>query len=48
MTLIEGTETWVRTLATRPDAERLLRIQSMLSEAKQRLHQRMHAHGMQH
>jgi hypothetical protein len=48
MTLIEGTETWVRTLATRPDAERLMRIQSMLSEAKQRLHQRMHQHGMQH
>ena len=48
MTLIEGSQTWVETLATRPDGERLDRIRKMLSEAKGRLHQRMHQHGIQH
>jgi hypothetical protein len=48
VTLIEGAQTWVETLATRPDAERLNRIRRMLSDAKERLHQRMHRHSFQH
>jgi hypothetical protein len=48
MTLIEGAQTWVETLATRPDAERLHRIRKMLSDARDRLHQRMHEHGIHH
>lgn len=48
MTLIEGAQTWVETLATRPDAERLNRVRNMLSDARDRLHQRMHQHGIQH
>ena len=39
MTLIEGAQTWMDTLATRPDRERLDRIRKMLGEAKERLHQ---------
>jgi hypothetical protein len=48
MTLIEGAQTWMDTLATRPDLERLDRIRKMLGEAKERLHQRMHQYGIQH
>jgi hypothetical protein len=48
MTLIEGAQTWMETLATRPDLERLNRIRKMLAEAKSRLHQRMHPHGIPH
>jgi hypothetical protein len=48
MTLIEGAQTWVETLATRPDVERLNRVRKMLSDARDRLHQRMHQHGIQH
>jgi hypothetical protein len=48
MTLIEGAQTWMETLATRPDLERLNRIRKMLAEAKSRLHQRMHQHGIPH
>ena len=48
MTLIEGAQTWVDTLTTRPDAERLSRIRKTLSDASDRLHQRMHQHGIKH
>ncbi|MGO8816325.1 MAG: CehA/McbA family metallohydrolase [Terriglobia bacterium] len=48
MTLIEGAQTWVETLATRPDAERLNRIRKTLNDASNRLHQRMHQHGVNH
>jgi hypothetical protein len=48
MTLIEGAQTWVETLATRPDAERLNRVRKMLSDARDRLHRRMHQRGAQH
>jgi hypothetical protein len=48
MTLIKGSQTWVETLATRPNGERFDRVRLMLNEAKERLHQRMHKHGIQH
>jgi hypothetical protein len=48
MTLIEGSQTWVETLATRPNRERLDHVRKMLGEAKERLHQRMHQHGIRH
>jgi hypothetical protein len=48
LTLIEGSQTWVETLATRPRGENLDGVRKTLSEAKKRLHQRMHEHGIQH
>jgi hypothetical protein len=47
LTLIEGTQSWVENIATKPDAVRLERIRTVLREAHQRLHQRMqtHRHG---
>jgi len=48
LTLIEGARTWVETIATRPDPERYARIQKMLADAHDRLHQRLHAHGIEH
>jgi hypothetical protein len=44
MTLIDGTQNWVDTIATRPDPEKLRRIRATLKEAHDRLHSRMQAH----
>lgn len=48
MTLIEGSLTWMENLATRPDPERLQRIRQVLVQAREKLHQRMHEHGIGH
>ena len=48
LTLIEGAETWVKNLATRPDASRHARVLGVMQEARNRLHQRMHRHGIRH
>jgi hypothetical protein len=48
LTLIEGAETWVNNLATRPDPESLTRVRKTLTDARERLHQRLHAHGVKH
>ena len=48
LTLIEGAETWVRNLATRPEPEQLARTLRVFAEARDRLHHRMHEHGIQH
>jgi hypothetical protein len=48
LTLIDGAETWVKTLATRPDAERFAATLKVFQEAREKLHQRMHQHGIQH
>ncbi len=48
MTLIEGAETWVSNLATPSDPESMARIRQTYREAGQRLHQKMHAHGLAH
>lgn len=44
LTLIEGTQSWVENIATKPDTVRLERIRAILREAHQRLHRRMQAH----
>ena len=48
LTLIEGAETWVKNLATRPEPEQLARISRVFTEARDRLHHRMHQHGVKH
>lgn len=48
LTLIEGAETWVNQLATRPDPESLARVLKTLHDAREHLHQRLHAHGIKH
>jgi hypothetical protein len=48
LTLIEGTETWARDFATRPDAERFERVVQVLAAARAELHRRMHQHGIKH
>ena len=48
LTLIEGTQTWVENLATRPDPERFERVRKTLADARESLHQRLHEHGIGH
>jgi hypothetical protein len=48
LTLIEGAETWVESLATRPDPESLARVRSVFTQARERLHRRLHEHGISH
>jgi hypothetical protein len=48
LTLLEGAETWVDNLATRPDPERFAKARKTLTDARAHLHRRMHEHGIQH
>lgn len=48
LTLIEGAEAWVQNLATRPDPESLARVLKTFHDAREKLHQRLHAHGVKH
>jgi hypothetical protein len=48
LTLIDGSEAWLNKLAIRPDPERHARILKVFSDARERLHQRMHKHGIRH
>jgi hypothetical protein len=48
LTLVDGAETWARTLATRPDPARMEQVLAHLRTARERLHQRLHAHGIEH
>ena len=48
LTLIEGSQTWVENLATRADRQRHDRIRKTLNDAKERLHRRLHEHGIPH
>jgi len=48
LTLMEGAETWVNQLATRPDAERFARVRKTLADAREAVHRRMHQHGIKH
>lgn len=48
LTLIEGSEHWTRNLATRPDEARLARVLDVFTTARDRLHQRLHQHGIAH
>ncbi len=45
MTLIDGAETWVSQLATRPDPAQFRRIVQVFKDARARVHARMHQHG---
>ena len=46
MTLIDGAETWVQNLATQPDPERFSQVLKTFTDARERLHRRMHQHGL--
>lgn len=48
LTLIEGAETWVENLATRPDPQRFERVRKIFADARTHLHRRLHEHGIQH
>jgi hypothetical protein len=48
MTLIEGSEIWVESLATRPDPARFQQIRKVFVDARAELHRRVHAHGIPH
>ena len=48
LTLIDGAETWVKNLATRPGGERFSRALKIYSEAREHLHRRMHQQGIAH
>lgn len=48
LTLIEGSEAWVQNLATRPDPQRFASSLKVFSDARERLHRRLHAHGIKH
>jgi len=41
LTLIEGCQTWLKTVAVRPDLERYTQIQRVLEAAHAKLHHRM-------
>jgi hypothetical protein len=44
LTLVEGTKTWLGTIATRADRERFERVHKLL-EARCHLHERLRKHG---
>jgi hypothetical protein len=46
--LIDGSQWYVDTLATRPDEETLARIRKVFTDARAALHQRLHQHGVPH
>jgi hypothetical protein len=48
LTLIDGAETWTRTLATRANPERMEKVLGLLRAARERLHERLHQHGHAH
>ncbi|MBK9168183.1 MAG: CehA/McbA family metallohydrolase [Bryobacterales bacterium] len=48
LTLLDGSEAWVNRLAIRPDEDRLARVLAVFASARERLHQRMHRHGIPH
>ena len=48
LNIIEGAETWANTLAIRPDPERFQRVRQVFVDARRRLHQRLHEHGIGH
>ncbi|MFQ5817952.1 MAG: hypothetical protein ACE5H2_08365, partial [Terriglobia bacterium] len=46
--LIDGAQTWVENLATRPDPERFARARKVFHDARAHLHRRLHDHGIHH
>ena len=48
LTLIEGAESWIKNLATRPDPERLAHALQLFADAREQLHRKLHEHGVKH
>lgn len=48
LTQMDHAETWVKTLAILPDTEKLDRALRVFRDARERLHRRMHQHGIKH
>ena len=48
LTLIDGAELWARNVATRTSPDRLDRVLHVFTSARERLHQRLHEHGIAH
>ena len=46
--LIDGAQTYVETLATRPDARAYAGLRKVYTDARAELHRRMHQHGVPH
>jgi hypothetical protein len=46
--LIDGAQSYVETLATRPDAETFTRVRKVYADARAEFHRRMHQHGIPH
>ena len=46
--LIDGAQTYVETLGTRPDAEAFGRIRKVYTDARRRIAPPMHLHGVPH
>jgi len=48
LTLIDGAQSWVESLAIRPDPERLEHVRKLFEHARAKLHSRLHQHGIEH
>jgi hypothetical protein len=48
LTLIDGAQSWVENLATRPDADRFEKILRLFRDARAELHRRLHQQGIEH
>jgi hypothetical protein len=48
LSLIEGAQTWVENLAIRPDPERFEKIRKTFTDARERVHRKLHDHGIRH
>ena len=48
LTLIDGAQTWVENLATRPDAGRFEKVLRLFKDARAELHRRLHQEGVEH
>jgi len=48
LTLIDGAQSWVENLATRPDPDRFEKILRLFRDARAELHRRLHQQGIKH
>jgi hypothetical protein len=48
LTIIEGAQAWVESLAIRPDPERFEKLRKVFLDAREVLHRRFHKHGIRH
>ena len=48
LALIDGSQTFIENLATRPDAQRMARERKVFEDARAQLHRRLHAHDIAH